>query len=317
LTIASQVPPPEVHVPPALAIELARRHGISTTEVRRIEHAGIINTVVSLDDRFVLRVPRDHPAHLQQARAEATAIPLAVAAGVRTPRLVAYDDTCAELPVPYLITEFVAGDAVEPAWSDPRTLTKVWRDLGRDLARLHTLVAPEAWPRGDVTRVDVVHECHEMLDARVAEGWISALEADWLRRWIDDLGSGLDEWARSATHGDVQMSNVLVHPDGSYAALLDWGCAAAKDPVVDFMPLPLALVPGMLSGHREVARLPDDANAERRILLIRLRTWLRVLPRGGAPGMTWGERRGAWIADLLHFFVEPPNGTWRELGPPI
>ena len=67
------------------------------SSARPIESSGIINTVISLDDRYVLRIPRNHDAHVEQTIVEAQAIPLAVAAGVRTPRLVACDDLRADL----------------------------------------------------------------------------------------------------------------------------------------------------------------------------------------------------------------------------
>jgi aminoglycoside phosphotransferase (APT) family kinase protein len=145
------------------------------------------------------------------------------------------------------------------------------------------------------------------------DGWISYLEADWIAAWADRLGP-VGPAAASATHGDVQMSNVFV-ADGGYTALLDWGCAAVKDPVVDFMPLPFAAVPPMLRGHRQVAALAEDDHAERRIVLGRLHTLLAVLPRGANPGTTWGERPIAWLTDLLRFFQLPRDPLWQELAP--
>lgn len=116
-------------------------------------------------------------------------------------------------------------------------------------------------------------------------------------------------------HGDVQMSNVLV-AGGSYQAVIDWGCARLDDPAADFVAVPLGIVPDLLTGHPELAPLPDDGRAEARILWRRLQMLLAVLPRGAAPGMTWAERPAAWLADLLGFFSDPPGGAWAELGPP-
>lgn len=229
-----------------------------------------------------------------------------------------YDDSLELVPVPVLIVERVGGSDLESERADAATHEHVWEQLGRDLARLHAGVDPGCWPgpEGPGTHLvtDVSTDMAQLVEERTAEGWFSYVESAWIARWVAQLGP-LTPALSAATHGDIQMSNVLAR-DGEYAALIDWGCAARKDPVVDFMPLPLAAVPAMLRGHREIAPLPDDDNAERRILLGRLHTLLAVLPRGAAPRMTWGERPIAWLTDLLRFFQQPPTRTWKALAPP-
>jgi hypothetical protein len=90
-------------VSPDAARVIAARHGLGSRAVTPLAHAGVINAVYLFGDDPVLRAPRDHPAHIEQARVEAVAIPAARDAGVRTPALVAYDDACDLLPVPYLL----------------------------------------------------------------------------------------------------------------------------------------------------------------------------------------------------------------------
>jgi hypothetical protein len=80
--------------------------------------------------------------------------------------------------------------------------------------------------------------------------------------------------------------------------------------------MPLAAVPHLLAGYRQIAALDDDEHAELRILRGRLHALLSVLPRGAAPGMQWGERPTAWLVDLMRFFQHPPSDTWEALGPP-
>lgn len=320
-----------MNLPPAIEVSgpalraIATRHGLEVQVAAPIRASGIINTVIALEDRFVLRVPRDHPAHIAQAYREATALPLARAAGVHTPDLVAFDDRCDLLPVPYLIVERAPGVDVETQRVDPSAFTGLWIELGRDLARLHASVEVADWPTGAdaaeevevlTSRAARLPELDELVEARVEDGWLSYLEGRWLTAWVARLGSHDPSAAAVATHGDVQMSNILADPaTGDYQALLDWGCAARRDAVADFAPMPFAVVPLLLQGHRQIAPLHDDATAERRILRARLRTLLSVLPRGATPGMSWGERPTAWLIDLFRFFGHPPDDTWRALAP--
>ena len=130
--------PDAVEVSPALALEMARRNGLRAVLARPMPHQGMINTVIALDDQFVLKVPRAHTAHVDQANVEAQAIPLAVAAGVRTPRLLAYDTSLDLVPVPFLIVERVDGYHLgDPVWTRPPSsrcgwaLDVTWRDCTR------------------------------------------------------------------------------------------------------------------------------------------------------------------------------------------
>jgi len=289
---------------------IAERFGLRWDRAERLDSAGIINTIYTLGSAYVLRVPRRHAAHVAQARREARVIPAAVAAGVRTAALVAFDDACDLLPAPYLIVDRLSGAGAEPLppGTDPAGL---WRAVGRDLARLHAVAGVRNDGDGRAGA-----DPRALVERRVDDGWLSALDGRWLTGWLDRLAAaGAGTAARPClVHGDVQPANVLV-AGGGYEALIDWGCSRVDDPAADFLAMPLAAVPELLAGHREVGALPDDDGAEARILWRRLRLVLEVLPRGAAPGMAWGERPVAWLVDLLRFFAEPP-GRWRDLAPP-
>lgn len=312
--------PPAVTVTPAAAQAIGSRHGIPVDHLEELPSRGIINTVFALSDHHVLRVPRDHPAHIAQAAREAEVIPLAVAAGVRTADLVAYDDSREVLGVPYLVVQRIRGTDVESTVDDPRELHDVWREVGRDLGRLHIGVAAD--PGQDrTTSPNLVEEGPTdpdvLVEDRVRDGWFTAIEAAWLHRWLDRLraAAGSEAVPKRLVHGDVQMSNVLIDRDHRYAGLIDWGCAAWRDCVADFMPTPMFLAPLLLAGHRDIGPLDGDEGAEARILLGEIHALLAVLPRGAAPGHTWGETPVAWLMDLLRFFQDPPDELWAALAP--
>jgi aminoglycoside phosphotransferase (APT) family kinase protein len=294
---------------------IAARHGLTFTRRELVSSPGIINCVYLVGDALVLRVPRNHPAHAAQARREAAAIPLATSAGVRTPRLVAFDEAGDILPVPYLIVERVPGVNLESLLAEPEDVPNVWRALGRDLARLHLGVdsgAPADRPPG---WGDGLADPRLLLAERVSDGWFSPLEARWLLRWLERLAPlATTPVADRFCHADVQMANLLVDPiTHEYLALIDWGCAHWVDPAFDFLGTPLRVVPLILAGYRDVAPRPDVSEA--RILWSRLQLLLSVLPRGAAKDCSWGERPVAWLVDLLRFFMEQSDDAWQAVAP--
>ena len=115
---------------------IAVHHGLRIDAITRLPDVGVINTIYLLGDDHTLRVPRDHPAHIHQLCNELAAIPAARAAGVRTPQLVASDDSCALLPVPYAIVERVHGATLGLLDWQPDDLAHTWRELGRTPPRL-------------------------------------------------------------------------------------------------------------------------------------------------------------------------------------
>jgi hygromycin-B 7''-O-kinase len=219
------------HTRPAATDRRPQR--VSPGEARLLEPAGIINSTYALDAKRVLRVPRDHPAHVEQARREAVTIPAVVAAGVRTASLLAYDDSCEILPVPYLTVERLEGRNLEAASLDPATSGAIWRALGRDLARLHATPAPpalRAFPSDEYDAM-LTRDPRELAEQRASEGGFSPLEARWLIRWLDSLPPPPDrESSRRLVHADVQMSNLMIESlRDRYRAIFDWGCARVAD----------------------------------------------------------------------------------------
>lgn len=171
--LASAAPRP-IPITTAQLAAIAAAHDVPSGPLEPIDSIGIINSVYRLGECFVLRVPRDHPGHLAQARREACAIPAALDAGVRTPALVAFDDTLEILPVPFLVVERVDGTNAESFGAVPPLPRAAWRRLGGDLGRLHLSTAPpppgDPWP-------DETTDPRELVELRAVDGWISALEA--------------------------------------------------------------------------------------------------------------------------------------------
>lgn len=54
---------------------IAHRHGLRFRSWMPLAQVGIINTIYSLGDSWILRVPRNHQAHIEQTQREAIAVP--------------------------------------------------------------------------------------------------------------------------------------------------------------------------------------------------------------------------------------------------
>src|SRR2546429_398701 len=172
--------------------------------------------------------------------------------GVTAPRLIAFENSCSRVPLPYTIVEHARGIDAESAGVVPPDPTTTWRQLGRELALAHGAVPPVDVV-GDTNASETI-DLDELLERRASEGWISNLEARRLHDWTATLADHVSEPARPVLlHGDAQMSNVLVDPSsGAFNSLIDWGCAHVGSPAVDFRVVPLAAVAPMLHGYGEV-----------------------------------------------------------------
>ncbi len=302
------------HVSDETLHAIAERNGFSAQGFSRLRDVGIFNAMYVLGGgEYVLRIPRDAPPFIAALRKESVAVPAAKAAGVRTPTLRAFDDSLDLLPVPYAIYERVRGETLGLLDLEPTDTPEVWRELGRDLARLHLGVSndgptaglePEPLPDPRLLSVELV-----------SAGYFTPMEARWLSAWLDNLASAaLPPVEKRFRHGDIQTTNVMVGTGTlEYLALIDWGACGWGDPAYDFAGIPLRAVPFMLSGYREVAPLPSDETAEARILFRHLQLSLYLLGRAPQPELSWAERPAAMLLETLRFFLGSPNKPWADL----
>jgi aminoglycoside phosphotransferase (APT) family kinase protein len=243
------------------------------------------------------------------------AVPAAREAGVRTPRIIVFDDSLDLLPVPYTVYERVRGETLGLLDRDPATSPGVWRELGRDLALLHSRVTRDG-PAGGL-------EMDEMPDPRpwpaeLAEaGYFTGAEARWFEAWLERLApEALAPVARRFLHGDSQATNVMVRAGSlEYLAVLDWGSCGWGDPAWDFAGVPLRVVPSMLEGYAEVGPFEEAENVEARILWRHLQLSLYLLRRDPQPGRSWAERPLAMLLDVMRFSLESPDERWSRWMP--
>lgn len=246
--------------------EILRRHGIDAPAVL-VPHQGV-GAFTWRAGAFIVKIAREGCA--DELRREAIAAPAAFAVGVRTPALVAGGDGV------YNVWERVDGEMI-----DDRPDAAVWRDVGRQMAALHTIDRCDD-PRG-VLRTDNKRDARPYLDALPPE------RAAFFARWLDRL-ERVPVGPRRLLHYDVHENNVLVTPTG--ATIIDWGDAAWGDPASDFGSIPMDAFVDVLAGYEERGSLGDGA--EPRILRAMLGQKVRMLV----------QKRWAQPLEAMMAFVE-------------
>lgn len=297
---------------------IAGLHGTTTEQVRPLP-TGVANRVFLLGDDLVLRIPRTR-RFLPDLAKEAAVIPVARQAGVRTPEVVAFDDTCSVVDVPYMVLTRTQG--VDLAGVEPPTtgIEHLYRQVGRELGKLHRLT-PGASPALAVVPTDSGGTDPWALTSHLLKGgWIDAETARWLTRWFDRLSSHLPANPPTVLiHGDIAPQNLLVSSTPAQLnGIVDWGDAEWADPAVDFAKMPLTSVPAMLDGYRQETGQEASLSTpawEARVLWFHL-TWALgrlkdPIPRPGE--RHWTAPPGSRLLGLLRFFASAPPAPWADL----
>ncbi|MDI1464751.1 aminoglycoside phosphotransferase family protein [Catellatospora sp. KI3] len=287
----------------AAAAAIAAHHGVPPDQVRPVP-GGMDNHAFTLGEHLFLRIAQ--PGSEDQLRRETLVIGPARAAGVRTPAIIAYDDSLRLTCTPYLVQERVPGTDLAAAESP--AAPHLLRDLGRDLARLHSL-APVAG-----LHVEVGGDPVDLVDAMATVGYLDSDTARWLTRWFAHLDELRPPEGVAVLHGDVAPQNVLSGADGGYAALVDWGDTHLGDPAGDFAKLPLSEVVEALAGYAELA--PEAPVSATAVLRVHLHWALaRLRDPTPQPGRRhWTAPPASRVLGLLRFLSDPP-AAWSHLVP--
>jgi aminoglycoside phosphotransferase (APT) family kinase protein len=154
------------------------------------------------------------------------------------PRAVAYSDDCTVLGAPFLITQYVTGDAPIP-WSgegtsqDEKERLTIANDFVDALAAIHTF----DWSRsaltalsGNIPPPDIArNQTNRWAEhAGLAEGL--PLQMHYGMRWLEAHAPRAEHV--TVVHGDYRAGNFLQHK-GRITAILDWELVHLGDPHED------------------------------------------------------------------------------------
>lgn len=305
------------HRPDVLA--LAARLGVPATSVRESAAGGGANHVWFLGDACVLRVPRG-PDGAVDLRKENAVVPVARAAGVRTPVVL----TSGVLPdgSPYQVQERVHGTDLDRGehggvrgWGDG-VAAAAFRAAGRQFAALHSAVPHRPGLLPEVPVEDGGGDPWELLDTLRDAGEVDAEGAAWLGRWFRHLAPlRAPRPAPVLLHGDLAPQNLVLDAAGRLTAVLDWGDARWCEPAVEFAKVPPPLLPAALAGYREGGAGTSGLAA--RVLWFQL-LWALGRLRGprAAPGARhWTGPPASRLLGLLRFYATGAPDEWRALVP--
>jgi len=289
---------PEGGCPDPVGAILAR-HGILDSW-EPLTCTGVANRIYATRD-VVLRIATDHPDAVPDARTESVAAPVARAAGLPVPRLIAFDDSREVIAGPYSIWERVHGETLGLYRPDPEVVPETWRAVGRQLARLHTTVTecpdPHGWldqpehPDYDALRALAVAAAPRLGAAEIVD-WVATIETVFTTHTAP----------RRFLHYDVHDMNLMCGRDGSLMAIIDWGDAGWGDPVLELSEVPIRAIPYVLDGYRDAAASLLGEAPEARVLAGQLWCALEDLRDRGRFSRDIGE---------LRQFVSRHQHRWR------
>jgi aminoglycoside phosphotransferase (APT) family kinase protein len=249
---------------PELIDAMFARHGVPGPW-EALPSTGLANRIFATQD-VVLRVATDHPDAVVDARTESVAAPVARAAGILTPRLIAFDDTRTLVERPFSLWDRVHGETLGVTSLSPLQTADVWRGVGRELARLHLRVRECADPEGYLDEPgrdqDVGAVVKRLVDAKKldidAAGRVERLTEE-LRPYI---AAGIET---RFIHDDIHPMNIMCTADGELLAIIDWGDAGWGDPTLDFAAIPFDAIRSALEGYEAEAAGSLGAFPEARI----------------------------------------------------
>lgn len=284
-------------------LEVARQLGVGAQDVAEVA-GGVANRGFVLGQALFLRIARS--GFEDDLGKEIGVIPVARAAGVRTPGIIRYDDSRKLIDAPYVVMERVHG--IEPAGP---TL-----ELGEQLARLHQT------ERTTIPGVpqDGNGDPWQTVDDLAERGYLDGGTARWLDGWFTRLAGRFDrEQPEVLIHGDVASHNIIAGPDGTLRALIDWGDAAWAPRAMDFAKVPLehvaAVLPGYVHHHNALghAEVHEDELAAA-TLWFHLAWALGKLTAPPWPGQRhWTAPPASRLLSLLKFFTTPQPPPWSTL----
>jgi hygromycin-B 7''-O-kinase len=240
--------------PRALVEQIGRRHGLAGEP--ELLRGGLVNEAWRIGDAVIRIVHKEGCDG--EAAVEARVVPLATAAGIRTPALIAADLSGALAPRPYTIYRRIDGVVLGYLPPDPARYQAAFHELGVQAAALHQIEVPPA--DRDALRGRAIPDPRRALAQARDAGAVAAATVAAIADWLDHVEPALGAPPRPClVHNDLHPWNLVVDPDtAALVGILDWGDARLGDPAMELTAMPLFALPAMLAGYRAGGGVIDD-----------------------------------------------------------
>ena len=219
----------------------------------------------------------DGPEQDDYMEIEARALDEVRKQGVPTPRVLLVDSSRTEQPFAYQVLEFLDYPDLNRLYKENRlSLGRVARQIGENLARWQ-FIQPRGFGPFDHEALRTgnelvgLHSSYEAyfrlnwerhLDLLTAREFLSAEEADEMRRLVNDQASLLHLDQGCLVHKDLALWNILGTPE-EIKAFIDWDDTIAGDPMDDLSLLacfhPADVIAAAVEGYRNVRPLRPEA----------------------------------------------------------
>lgn len=248
-----------------------------------LEATGVASLIYATQD-LVIKVATSHAEAIEDARTESVAAPAAFRAGIRTPRLVAFDDSGLLWNGPYSIWERVHAQTLGLLQLQGEALEYLWWQVGRELFLLHSQVISCPDRDGYLDTPGREAELNSFLRRLADSGRVSAGAFKEIELLIQSLTPFIPQTPSPCfLHNDLHQMNVMCTHTGELAAIIDWGDAGWGDAALDFAAIPLEQIPSALAGYgrENLSRLGHMPQA--RFIWDRLPDAIDLLIEGAGP----------------------------------
>ncbi len=241
--------------------EILNKNQINESFVKLTTH-GIANEIYATPN-FILRIPTDHPEANSDAFTESVAAPLAKSNGIKTPKLISFDNSYTILNKTYSIWERIHGFTLGEI-GDYLHYYNTWKEIGFELGKLHISIKACNDPKGWLDNPDRDYTKGMMIQGLLNSDSKSLYLLNLIENKCTDKTFS---YKKCFVHGDTNEFNFLCTKSDQLLSVIDWGDSGWGDPAIDFYMIPMDVLDNVLDGYNEIAGININLDFIYRIIL--------------------------------------------------
>jgi len=280
-------------------------------EVRHIG-SGYINWVYQVGDDIIIRATKQG-MDPEDSYTEIVAVPAAIKAGIKTPELLLFDDDCDALPTVTTVYRRCEGVALATLQVDQHELPPLYRELGREIAKLHTRVTEVDDPNNWLDKL-YRYDLDEEIQKAFAANKIETVTRDWLMKWADRLRPAHESpFETKFVHNDMHAGNTMVLQDPlRLSAIIDWGDANWGDPAQDVLKTPVWAAPWVIEGYRQEGGEVDEMFVGRVIAQNVAISLVGLYDKWPEGDLAWQPLASSFWANLVRLTAMDLPSEWKR-----